>query len=250
MKTDRDSLGFIHWTVDDLDLPGNTLKVYLRLVRRAGKRKTTYQSARSLSEEMNLSEKSIRGGINELIELGLIARTITPNRKGGSSSQFRILKASEWVGFEKPDPVDSTASEPDPSRSILPVEPVDSTASLEEKSKTRLEKPKGGGRSRKVKRADFLPGDSIPTEWIDEDFLAAWHDWAILRATSTLTTGVITKNSKVLAESGSKANALAILAKSEQMGWRGLFPLNGGKKVTTAREFDRPNDDIVNELLT
>jgi hypothetical protein len=222
--------------------------VYLELVFNGGENGKSIGSVEKLRKAVGIAKVTCRNAIDALAELGLITRVTDPKLGGGSVSRYYVLDVDQWV--QALDDSDGVSNDPSgvPTGQNSSGDGVSNDPSLEEINPSSKSLPKVGGRSRKVKRAEFLPGDSIPPEWIDEEFLAAWNDWALLRPTSSLSTGVITKNSKVLADSGSRANALAILAKSEQMGWRGLFPLNG-KKGGTARDFDQSNEDIVNELL-
>lgn len=247
----RHAPAFVHPEVFKLGLKPVTGWTLIALNYWGGENGRCKASLDRIRKEVQCSKTSAKLAVDELVELGLIARVTSPKQGGGSSSIYYVLDRREWVEARDPD-----GPNEDPSESIPAVHMGTTGGSQMDrryigdevpsyKSPNSSAKPKKG----RAKKIDlFLPTDLVPTEWIDEEFLSDWRDWAELRPARTLTRGSAKKASKVLAESGSRANALAILAKSIASGWQGLFPLKGGNG-STARDFDKPNDDIVNELL-
>lgn len=230
----RITLAFIHASIDDLDLPGSTLKVYLKLVRRADRRGFTFQSSKKLADQMTLSERTIKGAMKDLVELGLIARVTTPKPKGGSSSKYYILDRDEWVGQGKADGAKSAPSETIPTVQKTTADGAKSAPSLDNDLNPRLLIPKRGASAR------FEAVDPVPSEWLEDPaFVEAWDGWLEVRTKKSNTPRAAILNSKLLAALG-KTHAIATLNKSAASGWRGLFPDKTPRAAKAAREFAEP----------
>lgn len=221
---------FIHPRLVKMGLTPAEKAVYLELVFNGGEDGSSFGSVEKIRKAVGIAKNTCRNAIETLVDLGLITRVTKSKSSGGSVSKYYVLDVFEWVQAIESEKADGSNETPsgDPTDQMSSPDGSNETPSLMKINPFSIKSLlKVSGRSRKVKRDEFLPCDLIPAEWVDEEFLAAWNDWALNRPTGTLTTSAILKNTKVLAESGSRTNAILILEKSDRMGWRGLFPLNG-----------------------
>lgn len=234
---------FIHSELDDFGLDPFAFRVYAHLARRAGgKTDVHWASVASTARVCGMSERRVRMALRDLEEHGLVTRTERP----GETSEYRLTPRRSWRGgakHEKPrhqvPPLNTPTPAPGaaPPRHHMPTTPAPGAA---KGTPTKVLPLKEEAHARKRASPKFDPLKTELPKHVDPTTWAAFvtHRREIRKPlTPTATERLVA----MLRRHPTDANAM--LDRSTQNGWTGVFPPDNGAPSRRGPS-PRPRDDF------